>query len=93
MSAPKATKTWSKTSVQSLVKHRSGGYYARLFVVGKERWKSMRTKVLEVAKAKLREEQRQVDQFAHTAKRSPRKKPSASSTDWSSSTRPGMEAG
>ena len=68
MSERKTVKTWGKTSVQNLVKHRSGGYYSRLFVGGKERWKSLRTKVLEVAKARLREEQRQAEQFAHLAK-------------------------
>ena len=44
--------------MENLVKHRSGGYYARLSVGGKERWTSLRTKVLEVAKARLREQQR-----------------------------------
>lgn len=68
MSECKPEKTWSKTSVQNLVKHRSGGYYARLFLGGKERWRSLRTKVLEVAKVRLREEQRQADQFAEVAK-------------------------
>ena len=64
----KLGKTWSKTSVQNLVKHRSGGYYARLFLGGKERWRSLKTKVLEVARVRLREEQRQADQFGHVAK-------------------------
>ena len=58
MCAQKVVKTWSKTNVENLVKHRSGGYYARLSVGGKERWTSLRTKVLEVAKARLREQQR-----------------------------------
>ena len=58
MCAQKIVKTWSKTNVGNLVKHRSGGYYARLYVAGKERWKSLRTTVLEVAKARLRDQQR-----------------------------------
>ena len=58
MCVQKVVKTWSKTNVGNLVKHRSSGYYARLYVGGKERRTSLRTKVLEVAKARLREQQR-----------------------------------
>ena len=61
-------KTWTKTSVQNLVKHRSGGYYARLFLGGKERWRSLKTRGLEVARVRLREEQRQAAQLPHAAK-------------------------
>ena len=71
MSACKTVKTWEKTKVQGLVKHRSGGYYARLFTGGKERWVSMKTKVLEVAKIRLRDEQRnagKTDTIARPAK-------------------------
>ncbi len=57
MSTCKTVKTWSKTNVGNLVKHRSGGYYARLFIGGKERWRSLKTTVMEVAKVRLREEQ------------------------------------
>ena len=57
MGRPNSVKTWSKTSVSNLVRHRNGGYYARLFRNGKESWKSLKTKVLEVAKSKLRDEQ------------------------------------
>lgn len=49
------TKTWSKTNAQNLMRHKSGRYYARIFAGGKEAWKSLRTDILEVAKAKLRE--------------------------------------
>lgn len=41
-----------------MVRHSSGTLYARLFVGGKERWRSLKTSVLEVAKTKLREEQK-----------------------------------
>ncbi len=47
-------KTWTRTNVQNLVRHRSGRYYARLFIGGKERWKTLGTDVLEVAKTKVR---------------------------------------
>ena len=71
MSAQKVAKNWRKTNVENLVKHRSGGYYARLYVAGKERWKSLRTTVLEVAKARLRDQQRDavsLEQIARPAK-------------------------
>lgn len=71
MSTCKTVKTWEKTKVQGLVKHRSGGYYSRLFIGGKERWVSMKTKVLEVAKIRLRDEQRnagKTDSIARPAK-------------------------
>jgi hypothetical protein len=59
MSQSKTVQRWSKTSVQGLVRHSSGTSYARLYAGGKEGWKSMKTSVLEVAKKKLREEQRE----------------------------------
>ena len=54
MGEGKSVKTWTKTRVQNLVKHRSGVYYARLYTNGKEQWKSLKTELLEVAKARLR---------------------------------------
>ena len=68
MSERKTVKTWTKTNIGNLVKHRGGGYYARLFSGGKERWKSLRTKVLEVAKSRLREEQRELGKQETVAK-------------------------
>jgi hypothetical protein len=50
------SKTWSKTKVQGLLRHRGGGLYARLYVAGKEKWVSLGTSVLEVAKVKMVEE-------------------------------------
>jgi integrase len=58
MSKSKTVQRWSKTSVQGLVRHSSGTYYARLQVGGKDKWKSLKTPVLEVAKNKLRDEQK-----------------------------------
>ena len=37
------------------MRHKSGRYYARIFAGGKETWKTLRTDIMEVAKAKLRE--------------------------------------
>ena len=54
MSATLPRKTWNRTSVQNLVRHKSGRYYARIYAKGKESWKSLRTDLLEVAKVKLR---------------------------------------
>ena len=36
MKDPIGIKTWEKTKVQFLVRHKSGRYYARLFLNGKE---------------------------------------------------------
>lgn len=46
-------KTWEKTKVQFLVRHKSGRYYARLFQNGKEIWKSLKTDHFSIAQAKL----------------------------------------
>jgi len=51
----KPTKTWEKTRLQNLVRHKSGGYYARAFASGKEVWKSLKTSHFSVAQAKLAE--------------------------------------
>ena len=49
----KPTKTWEKTRLQNLVRHKSGRYYARAFARGKEVWKSLKTSHFSVAEAKL----------------------------------------
>jgi hypothetical protein len=51
----KTLKPSTRTTVQHLVGHKSGRYYARPFANGKESWKSLKTDVLEVAKIKLRD--------------------------------------
>src|SRR5262249_5269335 len=48
-------KDWNKTGKENLVRHKSGRYYARVSVGGKEVWKSLRTSHLSVAKARLAE--------------------------------------
>ncbi len=53
MSAVKTVKTWEKTKLQNLVRHKSGRYYARLFLNGKEVWKSLKTDSFSVAEARL----------------------------------------
>lgn len=55
MKTPAAAKTWEKTKVQYLVRHKSGRYYARLFQSGKEMWKSLKTDHLSIAQARLAE--------------------------------------
>jgi integrase len=47
-------KTWTKTKIQGLMRHKTGNYYARLYLGNKEKWVSLRTDILEVAKAKFR---------------------------------------
>ena len=53
MKEPSTVKTWQKTRLQNLIRHKSGGYYARAFADGKEIWKSLKTSHFSVAKAKL----------------------------------------
>jgi integrase len=48
-------KTWQKTRLQNLLKHKSGRYYARAFAGGKEFWKSLDTSHFSIAQARLAE--------------------------------------
>jgi integrase len=49
----KTTKTWQRTRLPNLLRHKSGSYYARAFASGKEVWKSLKTSHFSVAQAKL----------------------------------------
>src|SRR5438874_161189 len=51
----RSTKTWERTRIQNLLRHKSGHYYARVFAGGKEVWKSLKTTHFGVAEAKLAE--------------------------------------
>jgi len=51
----KPKKTWERTRLQNLIRHKSGRYYARAFAGGKEVWKSLKTSHFSVAEAKLAE--------------------------------------
>ena len=55
MKEAKPTKTWERTRLQNLVRHKSGRYYARAFAGGKEVWKSLKTSHFSVAEPKLAE--------------------------------------
>jgi integrase len=55
MKEAKPTKTWERTRLQNLVRHKSGRYYARAFAGGKEVWKSLKTEHFSVAQARLAE--------------------------------------
>ena len=55
MKQRKPTKTWQRTRLRNLIRHKSGGYYARAFAGGKEVWKSLKTSHFSVAEAKLAE--------------------------------------
>ena len=46
---------WTPTKVQILYKHRNGRYYVRTYAGGKEKWTSLRTTPLFVAKNRMRE--------------------------------------
>lgn len=54
-----AAKTWKSTRVQNLLRHKNGRYYARLFLNGKEIWKSLKTAHFSVAEAKMAEVQKE----------------------------------
>ncbi len=49
-------KTWKSTRVQHLVRHKSGRYYARLFLHGGEIWKSIKTSDFSVGQTRFSEE-------------------------------------
>ena len=53
METSKPVKTWEKTRVQFLLRHKSGAYYARVFAGGKEHWRNLETSHFQVAKARL----------------------------------------
>jgi integrase len=53
MQKSETPETWQKTSVQNLVRHKTGRYYARAYSGGKEIWKSLKTSAISVAKARL----------------------------------------
>src|SRR5215510_1378466 len=55
MKQEKTSKTWQKTRLQNLIRHKSGRYYARAFANGKEIWRSLGTTHFSVAQAKLAE--------------------------------------
>ena len=48
-------KTWERTSVAGLLRNRSGRYYGTLSVAGKDKFVSMKTTLLEVARKKFSE--------------------------------------
>ena len=48
-------KTWSSTPIQHLYRHKTGTYYARLTIGGKPTFRSLKTKLLSVAKPALNE--------------------------------------
>ena len=55
MEERKPIKTWERTRLQNLIRHKSGRYYARAFASGKEVWKSLKTAHFSVAQARLAE--------------------------------------
>ena len=46
---------WSPTQVQFLYRHKNGRYYVRTYAGGKGNWTSLRTKLLSVAKNRMKE--------------------------------------
>jgi len=59
MDVGKVRKTWERTNVTNLLRNgQSGTYYARVKVNGKEKWRSLKTKVFSVAKLKVADVER-----------------------------------
>jgi hypothetical protein len=46
---------WSPTGFQFLYKHRNGRYYVRTFAGGKEKWSGLKTKLMSVARNRMKE--------------------------------------
>jgi integrase len=65
------TKTWTPTKYPRLYRHSSGTYYARISVAGKETWRSLKTKVLSVAKSEHDQKQADAEQRAELHQSSP----------------------
>ena len=60
MNVTKKAKRWERTNVTNLWKlATSGSYYARVKVNGKEKWRSLNTKVFKVAKSRIRDFERE----------------------------------
>ncbi len=53
--AETTVKTWEKTRLQNLVRHKNGKYYSRLYLNGKEIWSSLKTSHFSIAEARLAE--------------------------------------
>jgi hypothetical protein len=52
---PAEDPVWTPTQVQFLYRHRNGRHYVRTFAGGKEKWASLRTKLLSVARIRMGE--------------------------------------
>src|SRR5262245_38063398 len=48
-------KVWNKTGKDNLIRHRSDVYYARVWIGGREVWRSLKTKHFSIAQARLAE--------------------------------------
>lgn len=46
---------WTPTQVQYLYRHRNGRYYVRTFACGKEKWASLKTNLLAVARNRMKD--------------------------------------
>src|SRR5262245_43379937 len=70
----KPTRTWERTRLQGLVRHKSGRYYARAFAGGKAVWKSLKTSHFSVAQARLTEFLKSIESDGATARVESRRK-------------------
>ncbi|MCB1092982.1 MAG: site-specific integrase [Verrucomicrobiae bacterium] len=54
MAASKKKARWGRTRIQNLYRHENGSYYVRIHLNGKQVWKSTHSKLLEVAKRRMK---------------------------------------
>jgi hypothetical protein len=60
----KKTTGWERTAVQSLLRNRkSGRYYGRWVISGKQKWVSLDTDVFSVAKLRLNDEASKIERL------------------------------
>lgn len=68
MRHPRKKTMWERTSVQNLLRNRpSGQYYARHTISGKQKWLSLDTDVLSVAKLRLADKTAEIERLRGTA--------------------------
>jgi len=68
MKTPEKNRTWESTNVQGLYVHKSGSFYYRTKVQGKQIWEPLHTKMKSVAEARLSEKRKAVRSYRQTAK-------------------------
>lgn len=69
MSTEKKSSPWKSTSLSQVYRHRNGRYYVRTYAGGKEKWASLKTTLLSVAKHRVKEHLDAADKLRASGKR------------------------